>query len=880
MNPTAKTTALLVSATLMLATAARAYETAITDTTGYTVMSASDTGTQSSIANGAHFGGSLSSTKDYLVNNALDIRTPSTVSANTTFGGRSLTLDGGARVILKGKNSKTTISDFRLYNSRLHHGEGSSALTIAGGMTIYATAANPALIQGAGGRSLTLESNISGASGTRIKVESSSDAHSGSNPFFLNLKGNNSGYAGSFEVVGERFALVGYNGNAFGSPQTITLTDGGRLFSGSESTIALSSAAITLDNGGVFGVYTKTGSNVGLQISSGTISGTGTLTIDNTGTEGAHDRRVALGNVTISGIDGIVATNTLQLASGYDNTSTPITIAQPRMLRLTNGVKAGPVTLQAGANAESSDENVSLASLTLETTAAGTPFIRKYLHKGLVTITGDITNDLASGEKIRIDFTVTAITQLASTNAYRVLSAANLGVTGVTAADFVATYDNDNAVEALRPYITGGTFSIETVGDVKYLVYTLRNKVVLSTGADASGSSSFNAGTKWNDGTAPHNDADYFILSGHEIRSVNGASAEFKGQSLNVLEGGKFSVIGSNKSGVTATIEDFHLCGGAILIAKSNWGNNLAGAITISGSSSNPAIYETEWASGSPEPSGRWLTVHSNISGNGSLLCRYLNQAATALGAPVAGLNLRGDNRYFTGEWQIMHPAAKATFESASNVGSASAIVLNSNGVFQAQGNIELPAATAVVVKNVGSVAGSEDLSNGGTILVDENKTLTVNGAVSGAGILRKSGAGTLRLAGASASVGGLKLGGGTLAVAGPLTVTDALAVTSASSLRVETADGITIQGASPFSIDAGAAPLDVWPTAFDNLGSEEVYRTPVFVLPNAATFDTTQLSIGKPRGYTAEFEVASDGATGCIVYAKASHPAFVLVVR
>ena len=66
---------------------ASAYETAIADTTGYTVLSASDTGIQSSIADGAHFGGSISSSKDYLVNNALDIRTPSTASANTTFGG-------------------------------------------------------------------------------------------------------------------------------------------------------------------------------------------------------------------------------------------------------------------------------------------------------------------------------------------------------------------------------------------------------------------------------------------------------------------------------------------------------------------------------------------------------------------------------------------------------------------------------------------------------------------------------------------------------------------------------------------------------------------------------------------------------------------------
>ena len=722
-----------------LCLSARAYETSITDTTGYIVLSASDTGTQSSIANGIHFGGSLSSDKDYLANNSSwDIRTPSTASANTTFGGRSLTLDGGARVILKGKSSKTTISDFRLYNSRLHHGEGSSALTIAGGMTIYATVANPAFVQGAGGRSLTLESNISGASGTRIKVESSGDAHSGTNPFFLNLTGNNSGYAGSFEVVGERFALVGYNGNAFGSSPNITLSNGGRLFSGGESTLTLSSAAITLDNGGVFGVYTKTGSNVGLQISSGTISGTRTLTIDNTGTEGAHDRRVALGNVSITGIDGIVANNTLQLASGYDNTSIPITMAQQKMLRLTSGVKAGPITLQAGANAESSDENVSLASLTLETTAAGTPFIRKYLHKGLVTIGGDITNNLASGEKIRIDFTVTAITQLANAQSFRVLSAANLGATGVTANDFVATYENDNIVEDLRPYILDGTFSVETAGNVKYLVYTLASKAVYSTTTDSYSEHSLDSAGHWNSGKAPEEGFAYFAMNGHQVRSLRNGTTDFKGDSLTILAGGKLAVQGGG-SNLKTTVADLRLCGGGILTTTTDWGNNLHGAVVVYGSASNPAIFETEVTSGD----SRALTVAASVSGSGSMLCRYQNASFDA--AKPAILNLRGDNTGFTGEWQVVHPAAKATFTSAANFGSASALVFNSNGVFRVQDG-SFAIATNVVVNNIGSVAGSEDLTNGGTIEVDDGEALTVNGVVSGAGILRKTGVGALLL--------------------------------------------------------------------------------------------------------------------------------------
>lgn len=814
---------------------ASAYETAITDTTDYTVLSAADGNGQSSIANGVHFGGSLSNTKDYLANNSSwDLRTPATTGANTTFGGRSLTLDGGARVILKGKSSKTTISDFRLYNSRLHHGEGSSALTIAGGMTICATnAANPALVHGAGGRSLTLESSISGASGTWIKVESSGDAHTGSNPFFLNLTGNNSGYAGSFEVVGERFALVGYNGNALGSSPNIKLTDGGRLFSGGESTVALPSAAITLNNGGVFGVYTKTGSNVGLQISSGTISGTGTLTIDNTGTEGAHDRRVALGNVSITGIDGIVANNTLQLVSGYDNASVPITVAQPRMLRLTSGVKAGPVTLQAGANVESSDENVSLASLTLETTAAGTPFIRKYLHKGLVTISGNITNNLSANEKIRIDFTVTAITQLANAQSFRVLSAANLGDTGVTAADFVATYENGNIVEELRPYILDGTFSIETVGDVKYLVYTLASKAVYSTETDTYNDHSLDSAGHWNSGKAPEEGFAYFAVNGHQVRSLRNGTTDFKGDSLTILSGGKLAVQGGG-SGLKTTIADLRLCGGGILTTTTDWGNNLHGAVVVYGSSSNPVIFETEVTSGD----SRALTIAAPISGSGSMLCRYQNVSFGV--ATYATLNLRGDNAGFTGEWQVMHPAAKATFSSAANFGSASALVFNSNGVFRAQeGSFAISAP--VVVKNVGSVSGNEDLTNGGTIEVDEGQTLTVNGVVSGAGILRKTGAGALRLMAENTISGNVVVKQGYVGGAGKVT-------------SVELADGagldVSMTQEAPFEIGSltvdGNVVLNIRDAA--NVSRDKIAVAKVGAL--TGTLDEARATVdGKRRG-------------------------------
>ena len=386
----------------------------------------------------------------------------------------------------------------------------------------------------------------------------------------------------------------------------------------------------------------------------------------------------------------------------------------------------------------------------------------------------------------------------------------------MTAADFVATADNTD--EYVRAAVTNETFSIETDGNVKYLVYTLNKKAVCSNGVDGYNDHSFTAGTHWDDSKPPHSDADYFIKSGHQIRSVRGASSKFDGNSLTVLSGGKITVQGV-ANGVKATVADLRLCGGGILTTTTDWGNNLDGKVTVYGSSSDPAIYETEWASSSNEKSGRHLTVLSSIAGSGSILCRYQNQEATTLGAPVAGLNLRGDNTGFTGEWQIAHPAAQATFASADNFGSASALVLNRNGIFRAQGG-SFAISAPVIVKNVGSVPGNEELTNGGTIIVDENQTLAIDGVVSGAGILRKAGDGALRLNAENT-------------IAAPVVVKQGFIGGSGKVTAVELKNGA--------GFDVSAAQV----TPFE-VGSLVVEGEIVLNIRDAANVDTSRIAIAK----------------------------------
>ena len=726
-----------------LAPKALAWTTSITDTTGYVVQSANDGYNENSLISGTHFpGGAPMAGKHYLVNNEMAIRSPA--SAGTyTFQGNSLTLDGGAYLLLKGPGSKVTIADLRVFNAGISQGDGNSEKTLYGGLTVYGTTSAPTVLLGngvAGWRSLVIASAISGGSDACIKVMHD-DSTGDTAQYYAHLKGDNSGYAGAIEVEngGYGICLVGYGDNAFGASPRIKLTNDGRLFGGGSGTVTLSGAALTLDNGGSLGVYSKSGNDVGLQLSGGTINGTGVLTINNSGMEESHSRRVALGAVSITGIDGIQVDNgVLQLASGYDNPAIPITVTQTKMLRTLAGIHAGPVTLQAESNINSADGSIALASLTLQKTGTGSPFLRKFLNSGLIAIDGNLVNDLGSGEKIRIDFTLLGATHLQA-QANRVLSAANLGETGVTAADFVATADN--ADEALRAFATNGVFSIETVGNVKYLVYTLDKKAVSSTGVDTYNDESFTTGAHWSDSQTPHDDADYFILSGHMIRSKRGVYTTFGGHSLSVLDGGMLAVQGLVSSG-GARVDDLRLFGGSILTTTTDWGNNLHGNVTVCGSSANPAVFLTGVADGNAT---RAMTVHAAVSGSGSIHCRY--QDGPIDPNKTAVLHLRGDNTGFTGEWGITHPAAQATFAGAANFGSASALVFCSNGVFHAQeASFAIPAGTTVTVRNAGTVSGSEELTNGGTFLVDAGQTLTVAGVVSGNGILRKTGAGALRL--------------------------------------------------------------------------------------------------------------------------------------
>ena len=786
-----------------------AYTTSISDTSGYIVQSASDGAGNNSIIDGANFpGGAPVAGNDYLVNNERDTRSPATDKAASVFQGDSFTLDGGARFILKGKGSSIEIADLRIYNALVSQGDGASDKTLKGAMTVFGTPSAPSIFQGSGNggvRRTYVDSAISGASGTCLKIQhTSGETDSPGAQFYCFLRGDNSGYNGSIEVegAGNGVCLVVASSSSLGASPSLALdNDTARLFGASSGTVAIEGAAITVA-GSTIGVYTASGSDIGLSIGGGsTISGTGTLVVKNSGANGTTYRAVEFGDVAISGIDGIATdgTGVLALGSGYSNPSIPLAVAQTNDFAVADGASAGAVSVTGGATVSLAG-GATFASLSLDGFGSGATAIRKPLAADPLVVTGSLS--LPSGSSVAVEFTDSDAEALSSSASFTVLTAAG----AIDASAFTASAPSLSSIE-------GGTFSVVSGDGTNSLVYTLPKAMVFLTASDtASSGSSFTSAARWSDGQTPHADALYFVKSGLQLRAPDGAAGAFPASPLTILAGGKFSA-----QGATVTVPDLRLESGAIMNSTRAQGSDVAGAATVSGTDSAPVelLLQVYHENGKREKS-RTLGVSADVSGTGPVRMAYESSTSSdyAPNASYPGIfRFSGDNAAFTGTWRIENFAVKAAFASAAAVGGASAIHFRSNGVFSAESSFTIPASVALVVENTGTVSTDTARTNGGTFEVADGETLVAGAAPSGDGIVRKTGAGTLRLAAGCNTTGQFNVKEGTVLFDGSFASGDANAV-----VRDGTAIGGTgtvkkaqFEDGSLFAVDLDAAePLTI----------------------------------------------------------------------
>ena len=786
-----------------------AYTTSISDTSGYIVQSASDGAGNNSIIDGANFpGGAPVAGNDYLVNNERDTRSPATDKAASVFQGDSFTLDGGARFILKGKGSSIEIADLRIYNALVSQGDGASDKTLKGAMTVFGTPSAPSIFQGSGNggvRRTYVDSAISGASGTCLKIQhTSGETDSPGAQFYCFLRGDNSGYNGSIEVegAGNGVCLVVASSSSLGASPSLALdNDTARLFGASSGTVAIEGAAITVA-GSTIGVYTASGSDIGLSIGGGsTISGTGTLVVKNSGANGTTYRAVEFGDVAISGIDGIATdgTGVLALGSGYSNPSIPLAVAQTNDFAVADGASAGAVSVTGGATVSLAG-GATFASLSLDGFGSGATAIRKPLAADPLVVTGSLS--LPSGSSVAVEFTDSDAEALSSSASFTVLTAAG----AIDASAFTASAPSLSSIE-------GGTFSVVSGDGTNSLVYTLPKAMVFLTASDtASSGSSFTSAARWSDGQTPHTNALYFVKSGLQLRAPDGAAGAFPASPLTILAGGKFSA-----QGATVTVPDLRLESGAIMNSTRAQGSDVAGAATVSGTDSAPVelLLQVYHENGKREKS-RTLGVSADVSGTGPVRMAYESSTSSdyAPNASYPGIfRFSGDNAAFTGTWRIENFAVKAAFASAAAVGGASAIHFRSNGVFSAESSFTIPASVALVVENTGTVSTDTARTNGGTFEVADGETLVAGAAPSGDGIVRKTGAGTLRLAAGCNTTGQFNVKEGTVLFDGSFASGDANAVVrdGAAIGGTGTVKKAQFEDGSLFAVDLDAAePLTI----------------------------------------------------------------------
>lgn len=791
--------------------AAAAYTTSIADTSGYVWLTSDDGAGKSSFVDGARWSDNAipGDTKDYLVNvEGRVIRNPATENGSATFGGRSLSLDNGANFILKGKGSTTTVSDLRIYNAFISQGDGNSTKTLKGTMTVFGAPSAPSILQGSGNggvRRAYIDSAISGASGTCLKIQhTSGETDSSGAQFYCFLRGDNSAYNGSIEVegAGNGVCLVVASSSSLGASPSLALdNDTARLFGASSGTVAIEGAAITVA-GSTIGVYIASGSGTGLSIGGGsTISGTGTLVVKNSGANGTTYRAVELGDVAISGIDGIATdgTGVLALGSGYSNSSIPLAVAQTNDFAVADGASAGAVSVTGGATVSLAG-GATFASLSLDGFASGATAIRKPLAADPLVVTGSLS--LPSGASVSVEFTDSDAESLSSSASFTVLTAAG----AIDASAFTASAPSLSSIE-------GGTFSVVSGDGTNSLVYTLPKAMVFLTASDtASSGSSFTSAARWSDGQTPHTNALYFVKSGLQLRAPDGAAGAFPDSPLTILAGGKFSA-----QGATVTVPDLRLESGAIMNSTRAQGSDVAGAATVSGTDSAPVELQLQvYHENGKRETSRTLGITAAVSGTGPVRMAYESSTSSdyAPNASYPGIfRFSGDNAAFTGTWRIENFAVKAAFASAAAVGGASAIHFRSNGVFSAESSFTIPASVALVVENTGTVSTDTARTNGGTFEVADGETLVAGAAPSGDGIVRKTGAGTLRLAAGCNTTGQFNVKEGTVLFDGSFASGDANAIVRAGAAvgGTGTVKKAQFEDGSLFAVDLDAAePLTI----------------------------------------------------------------------
>ncbi|WP_127091999.1 autotransporter-associated beta strand repeat-containing protein [Aquabacter cavernae] len=741
----------------------------------------------------------------------------SSLDAVTVSAGAALELGEGGGLGVGVTNDGTFIFDMSGSTLYSRHITGSGLLSVIGEGTVTLGAANSfgAGVMVSNGTLVAAAAGSLG-SGTPVTVAAGATLRLGAAAGIGALSG-----AGTVDLAGTAFT-VGLN-NATSS-FTGTLSGGGTLAKTGTGTLTFESATLGIDGLSVgagtlvieddtqlasgAGVMVAGGATLALRqsIAIGTLTGAGVVetsgpnVLDLTGPGGVFSGSITgsgsvtfagSGTTTLSGVNSYVgattiASGTLLLTGGSAlSDASPVSVSSGAVLQLgaseTLASLSGSGTVVLGGNVLTVGANG--ASTVFQGTMSGGSLVK--VGGGTLTLAG--TTDL-TGPGLTISAGTVQIGNGTTPGAFQGAIVNNSALVVVQAGQTVLSGPISGSGSLT---VTGGAGTVVLTGTNSYTGGTTISGGILAVGA--GGASGWIVG-------------DVAIASGatlaFDTTATNTVGGILSGAGSVLLQAGNLTFSGANTYAGGTVIS-----GGATLHVSqdSNLGaapgtSPTTGAIGLEGgtlaadasfTSARAVILASQAPNNIAVAGGATLTLSGTIS--------QINPSALLVSG-AGTLVLSGANTY-SGGTQVT--GGTLSVSADANLGATS-------------GGVSLNGATLAATDSFTSARAVSLGTSGGAIAVSGGETLTLSGALSGAGALSLTGPGTLALTGTSAISGTATVANGTLALYGGTLSSAGLTVASGATLTgygtlssdVSVLSGGTLRGGVTSTDNPTRAPL------------------------------------------------------------------------
>ncbi len=683
-------------------------------------------------------------------------------AANAVTGAnRNLTFDGagngviggtittGTGTLTKNGTGTLTLSGANTYTGATTVSAGSLALT--NGVAI----ADAGVVNlSASGADLTLNTSetigsLAGVAGTTVTLGGNTLTAGGNNGT-TTYAGVIGGSGGLTKQGTGTLTLSGANTHT-----GTTTVSAGTLALGANDVLADGSSVVV--NGGTLSMTTRSDTVAGVQLVSGSITGTtGVLTATS-----AYDMQSGTVSAILGGGTGLNKTTAGTLILSGNNTYTGPTAINAGVLQLgaANRIAdASAVTVAAGATfnlnnfAETVGSlagagNVTLGSASLITGGDNTSTI----FSGAISGTGALTKTGAG--------TLT----LSGTNSYTGTTTINAGTLALGVS---------NALASGPVTVSGGTWDLETFSDTVGAVTLISGSITGSTGILTGTSYAVQSGTvsailagtgaltKTTAGTVVLSGANSYTgattVSAGVLNLQNNTATGTTAGGVTVASGAALELQGGIAVGAEALSVNGTGVGGNGALRNVSGNNSWGGTVTLAGAAEIQSDAGTLTLNAANAVTGANRNLTFDGAGNGVIGGTITTGTGTLTKNGTGTLTLSGANTY-TG----------ATTVSAGSLALTNGVAIADAGVVNLSASgADLTLNTSETIGSLAGVAGTTVTLGGNTLTAGGNNgTTTYAGVIGGSGGLTKQGTGTLTLSGANTHTGTTTVSAGTLAL-------------------------------------------------------------------------------------------------------------------